>query len=230
MRNAEASRCEESEWQVIHSLARDGDVLATTENATTFRLYVNGTSTFSLASAEEVAAWPITWRPNETVVATSRNGTSTTLVTDATASGAQALSQIGGVWTLSNSKLGSAVICIPWSVFGDGGTLDTSMGATFGADLTTDGPDRTGEIREFPPIAYSGDSWVGDATKTATVTITPPAGSGLEVTTLDLAGTGATPFVFGKLGQWMVQLAAADGTTREATITVKGGGFTILFR
>ena len=210
--------------------AADGNVLATTENATTFRLYVNGTSTFSLLSAAEVAAWPITWRTNETVVATSRNGTSTTLVTDATASGAQSLSHIGGAWTLSNSKLGSAVICIPWSVFDDGGTLDTSMNATFGADLTTDGPDRQGEIREFPPIAYSGDSWVGDATKAATLTITPPAGSGLAATTMDLEGTGATPFAFGKLGQWMVQLAAADGTTRDATITVKGGGFTIMFR
>ena len=210
--------------------AADGNVLATTGSATTFRLYVNGTTTFSLLSAAEVAAWPITWRTNETVVATAMDGTSTTLVTDATASGAQSLSQIGGAWTLSNSKLGSAVICIPWSVFNDGGTLDTSMNATFGADLTTDGPDRQGEIREFPPIAYSGDSWVGDATKSATVTITPPAGSGLAVTNLNLEGTGAIPFVFGRLGQWAIQLAAADGTTRDATITVKGGGLSLVFR
>ena len=208
--------------------ADDGNVLATTENATTFRLYVNGTTTFSLLSAAEVAAWPITWRTNETVVATSRDGTATTLVTDATASGSQSLSQIGGAWTLTNSKLGSAVICIPWSVFDDGGTLDTSMNATFSADLTTDGPDRKGEIRDFPPVAYSGDNWIGDATAVATVTFIPPSGSGLATTTLDLAGTGATSFAFAKSGKWTVRLAMTDGSTREATITVKGG-MVILF-
>ena len=209
--------------------AADGNVLATTESATTFRLYVNGTTTFSLLSAAEVTAWPITWRTNETVVATSRNGTSTTLVTDATASGSQSLSQIGGAWTLTNSKLGSAVICIPWSVFNDGGILDTSMNATFGADLTTDGPDRNGVVREFPPVAYSGDNWIGDATAAATVTFIPPSGSGLTTTTLDLVGMGATSFAFAKSGKWTVRLAMADGSTREAEIMVKGG-MVIMFR
>ena len=51
------------------------------------------------------------------------------------------------------------------------------MNATFGADLTTDGPDRNGVLRNFPPV----------------------------------------------------RLAMADGSMREATITVKGG-MVIMFR
>jgi len=154
--------------------AADGDVLATTENAATFRMYVNGTTTFSLLSAEEIASWPVTWQTDETVVATAMDGTVTTIVTDAASAGAQVLQLGGGVCTLSNSKLGSAVICVPWSVFNDGGTLGVSPGTLFGVDLETDGPDRDGVVKQFPPMAYSGDNWVGDSSKTATVTVTPP--------------------------------------------------------
>ena len=50
-----------------------------------------------------------------------------------------------------------------------------------------------------PPVAYSGDDWKGDLTKASTITFTPPEGSGLEPTTWNKTGRGASAFTFSSL-------------------------------
>ena len=64
--------------------------------------------------------------------------------------------------------------------------------------------------------------------KTATLTITSPDGT---ETIVERTGTGAEPFRFGKLGEWTVQLAMADGTTRTAIVTINpDAGFVLTFQ
>ena len=90
------------------------------------------------------------------------------------------------------------------------------------------GPDRKLMKSEVPPVAYSGDDWVREMSKTATLTIASPDGT---ETIVERTGTGAEPFKFGKLGEWTVQLAMADGTTRTAIVTINpDAGFVLTFR
>ena len=88
------------------------------------------------------------------------------------------------------------------------------------ADSAQEGPDRKTSKKDALPVAYSGDNWLGDAAKSATLTLTSPKG---DVTALDLTGTGAQRFSFDKIGWWNVRLAMADGTVRDAAIFVRGG-------
>ena len=87
------------------------------------------------------------------------------------------------------------------------------------------GPDRKTICKGSLPVAYSGDDWLGDAAKAATVVFTSPNGA---VTTLNLTGTGAQSFKFDSSGKWTVTLTMADGSTRTAVISVRGG-FMIIF-
>ena len=84
----------------------------------------------------------------------------------------------------------------------------------------------------MPPVAYSGDDWAGDLSKAATVTFTPPEGSGLEATTWNKAnpGTGAATFTFNAKGVWTVTLTFTGGSTRTANITIENAGFMLIVR
>ena len=207
------------------------EVETVTSSATTFTFYGNPEKAYSLASAAEVAAWPVTWRVGETVVATSMDGTPTTLSGGTGATSASLPSQ-GGVWTLVNSVEGTARIGIPWTVYNDGGTYGANATAGFVADMVETGPNRKLKKSETPPVAYSGDDWHGDLTKAATLTFTPPSGSGLDPTTLNKSnpGTGAQSFTFNAKGVWTVTLKFADNTTKTATITIESTGLMLIVR
>ena len=93
-----------------------------------------------------------------------------------------------------------------------------------------EGPDRKLKNSETPPVAYSGDDWKGDLTKAATITFTPPDGSGLAATTWNRTGKGAEPFTFNAKGVWTVTLKFADNTTRTAHIDIQSSGLMIIVK
>ena len=74
--------------------------------------------------------------------------------------------------------------------------------------------------------------WHGDLSKAATVTFTPPEGSGLEATTWDdlPGGNGARAFTFNARGVWTVELKFADNTTRTAHINIQASGLIIIVK
>ena len=216
------------------------------------QLAVSGDASFALDTSDEIAS-PIVvssaaelaalrgvaYRIGETVTATAPNGTETVLVSDANATGAVAFSPAsGGYWTLSNSSLETAKFLVAWAVNGDVDTAIVSS-ADYGAywlDTVQAGPDRKAKKREVPPVAYSGDDWAAVATSAtlpaATVTFTPPEGSGLEATTWDdlPGGNGARAFTFNARGVWTVTLTFADNTTRTAQIDIQTAGFMIIVK
>ena len=208
----------------VAAFQAQAEVETVTSSATTFAFYGNPEKVYSLASAAEITAWPVTWRAGETVVATSMDGTATTL------SGGADLPSQGGVWTLVNSVEGTAHVGIPWAVFNDGGTYGASATAGFVADMVQTGPDCKLMKSEVPPVAYSGDDWHGDLSKAATVTFTPPEGSGLEPTTWNKTGRGASAFTFNAKGVWTVTLKFADNTTRTAHINIQASGLIIIVK
>ena len=216
------------------------------------QLAVSGDASFALDTSDEIAS-PIVvssaaelaalrgvaYRIGETVTATAPNGTETVLVSDANATGAVAFSPAsGGYWTLSNSSLETAKFLVAWAVNGDVDTAIVSS-ADYGAywlDTVQAGPDRKLKKREVPPVAYSGDDWAAVATSAtlpaATVTFTPPEGSGLEATTWDdlPGGNGARAFTFNARGVWTVTLTFADNTTRTALIDIQTAGFVLIVK
>ena len=99
--------------------------------------------------------------------------------------------------------------------------------SVYPVDSRLPGPDRVTKRKDALPVAYTGDNWIGDASKASTLTFVSPEG---ETTTLNLAGTGAQPFALKKSGDWTVQLAMADGSTRDATLTVIGEAFILTVR
>ena len=99
-------------------------------------------------------------------------------------------------------------------------------GIAYSADSVQEGPDRKTNKKDALPVSYSGDNWIGDAAKAATVVFTSPNGT---VTTLNLTGTGAQSFTFDSPGKWTVTLTMADGTTHTAVISVSGG-LTVIIR
>ena len=120
-----------------------------------------------------------------------------------------------GVWRLVSSADGSQYA---WAEI------------VYPADAAQEGPNRKLKKREAPPVAYSGDDWAGDLSKAATVTFTPPEGSGLEATTWNRTGEGAESFTFNAKGVWMVTLTFADSTTRTALIDMQTSGLLIVVR
>lgn len=209
----------------LPSAAADGDELAVTGSATTFRLYVNGESPYSLTNAADVAAWPVTWREGETVSATAMDGTAYALAEDAVVATSETLPTKGGVWSLVNDGVGTATVLVPWTV-AQGYGVSLSVSATsdaFGIDVVQDGPNRKSYDRRFPPIAYSGDDWACDAAAASVLTVTPPPDKGAATVFDALSGTGVQPFAFNKGGKWTVTLAMEDGTTCTAIINLPGG-------
>lgn len=195
----------------------------------TFTFYGNPEKAYSLASTEEVVSWPVTWQAGETVIATSMDGTATTLSGGADATSASLPSQ-GGVWTIVNSVEGTARVGIAWAVFNDGGSYGASATAIFVADMVETGPDRKLKKSDVPPVAYSGDDWHGDLSKASTITFTPPDGSGLAATTWNKIGRSASVFTFNAKGEWTVTLKFADNTTRTAHINIQTAGLTIIVK
>ena len=209
--------------------AADGDFKASCAYDGSFAVNTVDASPFVAASAAEIAALPpVGYAKGETV--TASGGTTVELVTSAmsaTSCGSVAFSPGGGSWTFANSSGESAVVIIPWSVYGDwDGLLAATDGgwATFTVDSLLKGPARKVRDATYPPVAYTGDNWVGDTSNVATLTITSPSG---VVTVLDdddlSGGNGATEFKFSGTGNWTVALVMADGSTETTTIRVSGG-------
>lgn len=194
----------------------------------TFRVYSAKEAKYSVASQAEIAALPpVSIRDGETATATPYTGVATALESPSLVS----VLDKGGVWTLANSEQGTAKIGVAWTVNGDFDIPIASASAygTYAADSKQPGPDRKVRISDVPPVAYSGDDWVGDVSKAATLTFISP--DSVE-TSINLTGTGTTTpeqFVFDKTGFWTVRLTMADSTVCTAQINVTGG-FAIIFR
>lgn len=213
----------------VLALSSAADVPLATSSTVAFALNTIDSSPFAVTTAAEAADfsnYPLTWREGETLTVEAPNGTVTSVATTAATAGTYAFAPAaGGVWKITSSEEGTAHVCVLWSVFDDGGQVYTSVtNYPFAVDLLESGPNRKNNDRLFPPIAYSGDDWC-NCSKSAlsTLIITPPAGKGDAAVYDSLVGTGVQPFMFDKSGPWTVRLAMADGTTREAVITVIGG-------
>ena len=181
----------------------------------------------SLADVEALADWLVTYRVGETVTVTTPDGETSALVTSAASAGAVAFAPTaGGLWRLDNSSGATALFGVAWNVFNDGWTQVFSNGSILRLCTEGEGPNRKTSRKEAPPVAFSGDNWLCDASKASQLTFTSPKG---VVTTLNLTGTGTMQFTFNKIGLWKVRLAMADGTTWDAEIFVRGG-FTISIR
>ena len=203
------------------------DVPLATSSPATFCLNTVDSPPFAVTSAAEAAEfadYPLTWHDGETLTVEAPDGTVTAFATDAASAGSRALALAsGGVWRIVSSEEGTAYVCVPWSVFGDGGLVCSSSAAGhFAVDLLESGPHRKMSDRVSPPIAYSGDDWCNESTM-STLTVTPPEGGGAATVYDALMGTGVQPFLFNKTGRWTVVLAMEDGTTRTAVVSVNGG-------
>jgi len=197
--------------------AVDGTLLAQSGDSPAFDVYSVDNATYSVASLAEIAALPRVFsRAGETVTATSPDDSVTTLSSPSLVSVLVA----GGVWTLADSAQGSARVGVAWTVYGDGGMLATGVSGPYAVESARPGPDRKTHMSAALPVAYTGDNWIGDAAKAATLVFTSPSG---VVTELDLTGTGANRFRFGESGQWNVRLAMNDGVTLEAVVSIVGG-------
>ena len=211
--------------------AADGDIIASGAYAGTFQVNTADAAPFVAASAAEIAALPpIGYGKGETV--TAQGIATVALVTSAMSASSCGSVRFspgaGGSWTLINSEGETARILIPFSVYGDYGTL---MAVTDGAfspyvvDSLQTGPVRKVKDRVYPPVAYTGDDWVRNSSAASTLSFVSPLGG---ETSFNLTGTGATQFNFGQSGRWTVSLVMADGTTQEAIVGVPGG-FIITF-
>ena len=206
-------------------LAADAEEVSATLSG--FRLDTSGIPVV-LSSQSDVDSFsayrPVTYLPGDTVTVVSPTGAVSTLVEDAPAAGGRTFTpDAGGLWRIANSKGSVAYVGVGWSVFGDGTTQMSSPLAPIAIHTAGPGPDRRGRVNEFPPVAYSGDYWIGDASKAVRLTFTPPAESGLSPTVINRTGTGIQSFTFDEAGSWTVLMEMADGTTREATVFVKAG-------
>ena len=201
-----------------------------TSEAVTFKLRT-GSGTAAMSSAD-LATWPVTYRAGETVTLTSPSGASTTPVSDAAVNGTTELAgafNADGVWRLVNSNGGNALVGVAWETFGSP-WREASADASCRMHTEGEGPDRKLMRREAPLVAYSGDDWKGDLTKASTITFTPPEGSGLEPTTWNKTGRGASAFTFNKRGVWTVELKFANNTTCTAQIDIQAAGFVLVVK
>ena len=207
--------------------AADGDVLATTGSAASFKFNTSEVSPFAMASTADATALlaeqPVTWRAGETVSMEAPDGTATTVST--ASAGSYAFSPTSsGVWTLSNSEGGKVYVSVPWAV--TGGAVCTSGASAFAVDTKECGPNRKSLKKEVLPIAYSGDGWCRSRIAVSTLTLTSPTGG---VTSVALTGTGAVPVTFSQTGDWILSLAMDDGTTLAGVLTLAERGLIISF-
>lgn len=212
-------------------LAVPGDVLAISSASGAFNIK---TTPCAVLSAAELQSFPlhVTWRTGETVEVVSRSGERRTLATASLSNGSAALSDFidkGGIWTLSNSASGMAKLGVSWNVFGEtGGTVASGMAAgTYFIESKKPGPDRRMYTAEVRAMAYSGDSWHGNASAESTLTVVSPAAVS-SVT--PCTGEGVVTFAPGtEVGAWTVTLTCADGSL-VSRIFVRSGGFSMTIR
>ena len=182
-------------------------------------------------SSAELAAKQVTYRAGETVTLTAPDGTTATVVADAAVAGGATLAvgagglSSDGLWRLDNSNGSVAFVGVAWETFG-AAWRQAGDGRSMALDTLAEGPDRRLKKSEIPPVAYSGDDWLGDLTKAATVTFTSPGGS---VTTWSKTGTGADTFTFGERGTWTVRMwydgsdtSGAPDATAQIVIVADG--------
>lgn len=211
-------------------LAAKGEDLAVSD-AVTFRLDTSGkalviTNSASLALLENA---PITYREGETVAVFAPDGMETVLKQEADFSGTVAFRPTaGGLWRLENSNGEAALIGVMWDVFADGWKIDTDDATGLRLDTEKEGPDRKVFRRLVPPVAYSGDDWMGDLTEAASLAFTSPSGT-VTVMACD-SGNGAVEFQFPEIGKWRAVVTFTDGTSREAEIVIIVQGMVISFR
>lgn len=210
--------------------ATDGTVLADSPSSATFNVYSVDGGSILASSAAEIAAFPhVAWLAGETVTATSCRGAATTLALDAVSAGDAAFPPVGsgGVWTLVNSGEGTVKIGIPWSVYGDMGSLATSGQSMYCVDSRLSGPNRKTIRREALPVAYSDAFWVGDANSVVSLSFTSPS---VVETERVFNETEVESFDFRETGVWTVQLKMDGSTVATAEIEIEAVGFKLIFR
>ena len=192
---------------ILPLVAADGDILAESGDSPAFAVYTTDTAKYAAMSTAEIAALPPVFRrAGETVTATSPNGIETAIPSSSLAS----ILTSGGVWTLAGSGYGETLarVGVAWAVYGE------------------TGPNRKIKRGDVLPTAYSGDAWIGDASRASVLTFVSPSGA---ETTRNLSGTGASEFGFNNIGVWTVSLYSPFfGTTQEAEVAVSGGFFLIV--
>ena len=209
-----------------------GEIKATSA-ATAFSLDTASVSPIALSSSSQVSSlanWPITWRKGETVTACAPDGTVHEFVSDASATGSVSVASYidaGGVWTFRNSLAGTVKFAVAWSVFGDGGMLDSDTLASVFIDTQKEGPNRTANAGETLPISFSGDGWLGNLAAESSLTLTPPSSAS---TVVNLTGTGAYSAKLSEFGVWTVSLEADGGPTLVSHIRMTGAGLIISIR
>ena len=208
---------------VLPLCAVDGTVLGTSAASPAFAVYsVDGATYAAMSQADIAALPPVFSRSGETVTATSPSGGMTTLSSPSLAGVLDA----GGVWKLANSAQGTAHVGVAWAVYADGGTLADGVSGAYTVESMSPGPNRKVKKREAPPVAYSGDNWLGNPSAASTLEFVSPSG---DETNLGLVGSGAQQFTFNKPGQWTVRLTAG-GTVRDAEVTIIKSGFGLSIR
>ena len=212
---------------ILPLVAAEGDILAESGDSPAFVVYTTDTATYAAMSSAEIAALPSVFRrAGETVTATSPNGIETTVPSSSLAS----ILTSGGIWTLAGSGYGETLarVGVAWAVYGETGDILASFdGGSYGVDSMLEGPNR--KIKRGMDVlstAYSGDAWIGDASRASVLTFISPSGA---ETARNLSGTGASEFGFNNIGVWTVSLYSPFfGTTQEAEVTVSGGFFLVV--
>lgn len=181
----------------------------------------------SVSAVDAFSAHSVTYRAGETVTAIRPDGESVDLVSPAAASAGTVsfAPAVDGLWRLENSNGSEVLVGVAWGVFGEGWSRDFASATPFGMHTDGEGPDRKGNKRSFPDVAYSGDHWRG-SDAAASLAFTAPDG---KSTVFDLNGSGTQSFKFNHAGRWIVRLVMSDETALEAAIQV-GSGFILCFR
>ena len=182
-----------------------------------FRLDTTDAAYVVRDQSEVASLHPITWRRGETVTVVSPSGVTTTLASDAASAGSANFTLTGGgLWHFTKSKAGSAVVGVPWYVFGDGGELVTSASQAGLIDTAKPGPDRRMVLGKTMPVAYTGDGWL-NASPSAASTLTFASPSGASTST-NLTGNGGVAFKPTTRGTWTLTLGYGS-TTLTADVT-----------
>ena len=199
-----------------------GEDLATSATYESFNLDTSGRQ-IVVSSQSDLAALadkPVAYRAGESVTAIAPDGGSIALVTSAAADGGATFSPTsGGLWQLVNSKGQVVPVGVTWSVFNDGWFLDLGASSPFVMHTNGEGPDRKGYPCEFPAVSYSGDRWYGNASAASTLTFIPQKG---ETVSMDMTGTGTTPFSFKGARRWIVRLDGGNGMAYESLVRISG--------
>lgn len=109
------------------------------------------------------------------------------------------------------------------------GLVSVSETASFVADTETFGPNRRvrGKHAVIPPISYTGDRWVGNASAASTLTLTPPTGDPIA---LPLFGTDDYELPLSDdYGIWNLELVYGT-TVLNAVINYDRNGLILVFR